>query len=182
MDFTELALEGAYVVTSERHRDERGSLSRIWDASEFARHGLTPGLAQSSVSRNPRRGTLRGLHYQVAPHEEAKLVLCLRGSIWDVIVDMRRESATFRQWHGHELNSESLQAVYVPEGFAHGFLTLTEDTLVLYQISEVYSPNSARGVRWDDPAFNIHWPDDPALISERDRSYPDVDPTADSGS
>jgi dTDP-4-dehydrorhamnose 3,5-epimerase len=176
VDFTALPLEGAYQVTSEDHRDERGSFSRIWDSNEFARHGLASALAQSSLSWNPRRGTLRGLHYQVAPHEEAKLVSCLRGSIWDVIVDLRRDSSTFSQWHGQQLDGDSLSALYVPKGFAHGFLTLADDVLVLYQIAEAYDPKSARGVRWDDPAFNIEWPASPTLISGRDRSYPDFSP------
>ena len=173
MRFEALPLAGAYSVIPEPHDDERGFFARIWSSAEFAERGLAPRLAECSVSHTPHRGTLRGLHYQVAPHEEAKFVTCVRGSIWDVIVDLRTESPTFRQWHGTELDGGQLQAFYVPEGFAHGFLTLSDDVLVLYQISEFHDAASARGVRWDDPAFGIFWPFQPSVVGERDRSYPD---------
>jgi dTDP-4-dehydrorhamnose 3,5-epimerase len=176
MEFIPLPLGGLYAVDFEDHRDERGSFSRIWDASDFARHGLKSVLAQSSVSWSPHQGTLRGLHYQVAPHEEAKLVTCVRGSIWDVTVDLRPGSPTFCHWHAETLDMESLRSVFVPEGLAHGFLTLTDDVLVLYQISGAYEPGSARGVPWDDPAFKIPWPSTPNLISTRDRSYSSFNP------
>ena len=176
MEFTALPIDGLYAVGFEDHRDERGSFSRIWDSSEFARHGLRSVLAQTSVSWSPVQGTLRGLHYQAAPHEEAKLVTCLRGSIWDVAVDLRRDSPTFRRWHAEKLDGESLRSIYVPEGVAHGFLTLTDDVLVLYQISHAHVPSSARGVRWNDPAFKIGWPTTPNVISSRDQSYPDFGP------
>jgi dTDP-4-dehydrorhamnose 3,5-epimerase len=176
MDVTPLALDGLLAVAFDEHRDERGSLSRIWDAAEFASHGLHSDLSQSSVSWTPKQGTLRGLHYQVPPHEETKLVTCVRGTIWDVAVDLRRESRTFCRWHAERLGGGSLRSIYVPEGVAHGFLTLTDDVLVVYQIAGAYEPASARGVRWNDPAFLIDWPSRPAIMSERDRSFDDFLP------
>jgi dTDP-4-dehydrorhamnose 3,5-epimerase len=176
MELTPLSLDGLVAIGFEEHRDERGSFSRIWDAAEFANHGLKSHLAQSSVSWTPRRGTLRGLHYQVAPHEEAKLVTCVRGSIWDVAVDLRRKSATFCRWHAERLDGGTARSVYVPEGVAHGFLTLSDDVLVVYQISSPHEPGSARGVRWNDPAFMIDWPSPPAIISSRDESFDDFRP------
>jgi dTDP-4-dehydrorhamnose 3,5-epimerase len=176
MELTRLPLEGLMAFRFEEHRDERGSFARIWDAEELARAGLRSDLAQSSVSSTPRRGTLRGLHYQVAPHEETKLVTCVRGSIFDVAVDLRPGSATFRRWHAERLEGASLRSLYVPEGFAHGFLTLSDDVLVVYQISGEYDPGSARGVRWNDPAFGIEWPGPPVVISQRDQSFDDFRP------
>jgi dTDP-4-dehydrorhamnose 3,5-epimerase len=174
MEFRPLPIAGAFLVTPERHEDDRGFFARSWDAEEFQAHGLNPRLAQTSLSLSPRAGTLRGLHYQAAPHEEAKIVTCVRGSIWDVVVDLRPGSATFRRWHAEELTGANLWALYVPEGCAHGFLTTTDDALVLYQISAPHDPAAARGVRWDDPAIGIAWPDRPVVISGRDASYPDV--------
>jgi len=176
MELTQLSLEGLVANAFDEHRDERGSFTRIRDGAEFASHGLHPDFPQSSVSWTPKRGTLRGLHYQVPPHEEAKLVTCLRGSIWDVAVDLRRESATFCRWHAERLDGASLRSLYVPEGFAHGFLTLSDEVLVLYQISSAHEPGSARGVRWNDPAFMIDWPTPPAIISARDQSFEDFRP------
>lgn len=173
MRFEELPLGGAFVVTPEPQEDERGSFARIWSSAEFAERGLAADLAECGLSLTPRRGTLRGLHYQVPPHEEAKFLMCVRGAIWDVIVDLREDSPTYRRWHGMELSAENILALYVPEGFAHGFLTLSDDVLVLYQISEPYDPECARGVRWDDPAFAIDWPAQPAIIGDRDLWHPD---------
>jgi dTDP-4-dehydrorhamnose 3,5-epimerase len=173
MELTPLPLDGLLAFRFEEHRDERGSFTRIWDAAELARSGLRSDLAQSSVSRTPRRGTLRGLHYQVPPHEETKLVTCVRGSIFDVVVDLRPRSATFGRWHAERLDGASLRSLYVPAGFAHGFLTLSDDVLVVYQISGEYDPGSARGVRWNDPAFAIEWPAEPLVISSRDQSFDD---------
>jgi dTDP-4-dehydrorhamnose 3,5-epimerase len=175
LTFRPLPLDGAYSVTATRHEDERGWFARSWCATELAAQGLTSVMAQSSFSYNERRGTLRGLHYQLAPHEEAKLVTCVRGAIWDVIVDLRAESPSFRRWYGEELNGETFRALYIPEGFAHGFLTLSDHTLVLYQISEPYAPGAGRGIRWDDPGFSIEWPAQPTVIDERDRLYPAFD-------
>lgn len=173
LTFRALPLEGAFAVMAARHEDERGWFARAWCAKELAAQGLNPVLAQASLSHNPRRGTLRGLHYQVAPHEEAKLVTCVRGTIWDVMVDLRPESATFCDWYGEKLDNATSRSLYIPEGLAHGFLTLADDALVLYQISESHVPSHASGVRWDDPGFAIDWPMAPTLMSERDRSYPD---------
>jgi dTDP-4-dehydrorhamnose 3,5-epimerase len=177
MRFLETELPGAYVLELEPYLDARGSFARIWCADELAAHGLTAGLAQCSISHSHRAGTLRGLHYQRAPHQEAKLVRCTRGAIFDVIVDLRPESPTYTSWFGVELDAERGSALYVPEGCAHGFQTLVEATEVLYLISSPYQPQAAAGVRWDDPAFGIEWP--PAAtrtISDRDRSWPDVQP------
>jgi dTDP-4-dehydrorhamnose 3,5-epimerase len=166
-------LPGAFVVEPELLRDDRGFFARTWDAVEFERAGLEPHVVQCSVSFNRTRGTLRGMHYQIAPYEEAKLVRCDAGSIFDVAVDLRRTSPTFMRWAGVELTAENRRALYVPPGCAHGFLTLKDATQVHYQISAPYSPDCARGVRWDDPAFGITWPGDVRVINERDRTYPD---------
>ena len=174
MKFTLTKIAGVWLVEMERHADERGWFARTWCVEEFTRHGLNPRLAQCSASFNRRRGTLRGMHYQAAPHEEAKLVRCVRGAMFDVALDLRPGSATFKQWVGVELSPDNGRALYVPEGCAHGFQTLADDTEVLYQISAPWHPDSARGVRWNDPAFGIEWysPKD-AILNERDKSYPD---------
>jgi len=173
MIFVETPLKGAYVIDPERLADERGFFARTWCRQEFEAHGLDSGLVQCSISFNHKRGTLRGMHYQVAPQAEAKLVRCTAGAIHDVVVDLRRESSTFCGWFAAELSADNHKMLYIPEGFAHGFLTLTDNTEVFYQISEYYVPESARGVRWDDPAFAISWPAYPIVISQRDSSYPD---------
>lgn len=173
MIFTETPLKGAFAIDPERLADERGFFARTWCRREFEEHGLNPGLAQCCLSFNHRQGTLRGMHYQVAPHAEEKLVRCTAGTIYDVIVDLRTDSDTFRHWFGVELSSGNRRMLYIPAGLAHGFLTLTEGAEVFYQISEYYAPECARGVRWNDPAFGIRWPDEVAMISERDRTYPD---------
>jgi dTDP-4-dehydrorhamnose 3,5-epimerase len=173
VQFVPTELPGAYVVELERHVDERGFFARAWSGDEFEATGLTSALSQCSISRNTRAGTLRGMHFQRHPHEEAKLVRCTRGSIWDVIIDLRPESPTHRRWIGVELDAASGRALYVPEGFAHGFQTLEDDTDVLYMISTPYAPESAAGVSWDDPAIGITWPEAPSrTISERDRAWP----------
>ena len=177
MKFVPLPLAGAYAIDLEPHRDERGFFARFWDAEEAKALGLAGSFLQSSLAHNPRRGTLRGLHYQLPPQAEAKLVLCVRGSIWDVIVDLRDASATYRKWHAETLDGERLRAVYVPEGFAHGYLTRSDDALVLYQISRPHNPDLARGVRWDDPALGIQWPAPPLIVAPRDRSFPNLDAT-----
>lgn len=177
MRFVETEIAGVTVVELERQEDERGFFARVWCREELAAQGLTGELAQCSVSRNPRAGTLRGMHFQRAPHEEAKLVRAMRGAIFDVVVDLRPGSETRGRWLGVELDAESGRGLYVPEGVAHGFQTLADDTDVLYLISAAYAPDAAGGVRWDDPAFGIAWP--PAaerVISERDRSWPDWAP------
>ena len=174
MKFVATKLRDAWVLELDRHEDERGFFARAWCRDEFADHGLVPELSQSSISRNSRAGTLRGMHFQTAPNEEAKLVRCTAGAIFDVIVDLRPDSPTYTEWVGVELEAERGDALYVPKGFAHGFQTLVDETDVLYMISNPYVPEAASGVRWDDPAFAIQWP--PAAIrtiSERDRAWPD---------
>lgn len=175
MIFTPTELAGAFVVDVEPRQDERGLFARTWCREEFAAHGLSDALAQCSVSFSPRPGTLRGMHYQAPPHEEVKIVRCTRGAIYDVIVDLRPASPTFRRWFGLELDADNRRMLYVPEGCAHGFVSLVADTEVDYRISQAYVAEAARGVRWNDPAFGIEWPRAVELISERDRSYPDFD-------
>jgi len=175
--FTPTALPGAYVVELEPLRDERGFFARSWDAEEFRSHGLNAHLSQCSVSWNDKAGTLRGMHYQAAPHGEAKLVRCTRGAIYDVIVDLRPESGAYTRWFGVELSADNRTALYLPEGLAHGFQTLRDDSEVFYQISVPFHAESSRGVRWDDPAFGIQWPATPQrILSQRDRAYPDFRP------
>jgi dTDP-4-dehydrorhamnose 3,5-epimerase len=169
--FAPTPLAGAYLVELERLADDRGFFARSFCQNEFKAKGLDPCLAQCNVSFNARRGTLRGLHYQDKPHEEAKLVRCTRGAIWDVIVDLRQDSPTRLRWHAAELSAENRAAFYVPKGFAHGFQTLADDTEVLYQMSEFYQPELARGVRWDDPKLAIAWPIPDPVLSPRDRTY-----------
>jgi dTDP-4-dehydrorhamnose 3,5-epimerase len=201
MIFTETELKGAYIIELEKLVDERGFFARSWCQREFESHGLNPRLVQCNISFNLKKGTLRGMHYQAAPYEEAKLVRCVRGSIYDVIIDIRPDSATYCHWIGVELaapysqppaqrsqltahgsppaahclqlTAYSYMMLYIPEGFAHGFLTLEDNTEVFYQMSEFFDPDHARGFRWNDPAFGIDWPSDVQVISDRDRSYPD---------
>ena len=172
MIFTELNLCGAYVIEVERHEDGRGYFGRSFCVEEFGRIGLKSGVAQCNVSFNRRKGTLRGIHYQVPPKAEAKLVRCTRGAIYDVIVDLRGGSPTFSRWAAVELSEDNSRMLYIPEGFAHGFQTLADDSEVFYQMFTPYSPEHARGVRWDDPAFGISWPLTDPIVSERDRSFP----------
>ena len=176
MRFTETKVAGAFLIEPEPVADERGFFARIWCREEFADHGLTGELAQANISFNHRRGTLRGLHYQAAPDAEAKLVRVTRGAIWDLALDLRRDSPTYLAWFGAELSDANRAALYVPEGCAHGFLTLTDGAEVAYQMSAPYAPQAARGVRFDDPAFGIEWPGEVVVINERDRTYPDVAP------
>lgn len=172
MIFTPSELQGAFVIDPELKGDERGFFTRTWCQKEFQAHGLNPRLVQCNLSHNFRRGTIRGMHYQAAPHEEAKLVRCTRGAIFDVIVDLRPRSPTFKRWLGIQLTARSRRMLYVPEGFAHGFQTLEDETEVFYQMTEFYHPESARGVRWDDPTFGIEWRPIEPILSERDRNYP----------
>lgn len=172
MKFVETRLRGAYAVRLEPIDDERGSFARSWCVREFADVGLSTTVVQCNVSTNRRTGTLRGLHYQLSPHAEVKIVRCTRGAIFDVIVDLRRDSPTFCQWESLELSAANGDMLYVPQGFAHGFQTLTDDAAVEYQMSEFYAPDAARGARFDDPAFAIAWPLAVTSISPRDMSYP----------
>lgn len=175
MIFHETTLSGAYLVQLEPHADERGSFARAWCRREFARYGLATDFVQGNVSTNPARGTLRGLHYQAGRHGEVKLVRCVRGAVYDVIVDMRPNSPTHLEWIGVELTPRELRMVYVPTGFAHGFQTLVDDTEVNYLVSAFYAPDAARGVRYDDPALAIEWPLPVTLISAQDKSWPLLD-------
>jgi dTDP-4-dehydrorhamnose 3,5-epimerase len=175
MIFTESPLSGAYVVDMQRLADERGFFARSYCAEEFAARGLGPELRQCSVSYNARKGTLRGLHYQDAPHEEHKLVRCTAGAIFDVIVDIRTSSPTYRHWYGEELTVDNRRSLFIPPGFAHGFVSLTDDTEVYYMISVAHAPSFSRGLRWNDPAFAIEWPLAPVVISARDAGYPLLD-------
>jgi dTDP-4-dehydrorhamnose 3,5-epimerase len=170
--FHETILPGAFEILLENLVDERGFFARSWCQKEFADHGLNPRLVQCNISVSLRQGTLRGMHYQAAPFAESKLVRCTRGSIYDVVLDLRPESPAFKQWIGVVLTAEKHNMVYVPEGCAHGFLTLENDIEVFYQMSEFYHAAAARGVRWDDPAFKIAWPGKVEVISARDRGYP----------
>jgi dTDP-4-dehydrorhamnose 3,5-epimerase len=174
MIFTELALAGTFVIDLEKREDDRGFFARAWCADEFMAHGLNPRLVQVNLSFNERAGTLRGMHFQRAPHEEAKCVRCTRGAIYDVVLDLRPESATYKRWASLELTAENRRMLYVPEGCAHGYQTLVPETETLYQVSAFYAPESEGGVRWDDPTFAIDWPDtSERVVSAKDASWPD---------
>ncbi len=173
MIFHETTIEGAYVVDPEPIGDERGFFARLWSRDEFVERGMSGSIVQCSMSYNARAGTLRGMHWQAPPHEEAKLVRCVRGAIYDVIADARTGSATADRWYGVELSAENRRLLYVPPYVAHGFQTLTDDVEVFYAMSGPYVPDAARGFRWDDPAFAIEWPAaEDRVIAERDRSWP----------
>jgi dTDP-4-dehydrorhamnose 3,5-epimerase len=169
--FTQTKLAGAYLVDAERRIDPRGFFARIWCREEFSAHGLDPNLVQCSISFNEVRGTLRGMHYQQKPHEEVKLVRCTTGEIYDVIVDLRANSPTRYQWTATILSAENRRSLYIPQGFAHGFQTLTDKVEVFYQMSEFYHPDSARGLPWNDPVIGIDWPIDNVIISDRDAAF-----------
>jgi dTDP-4-dehydrorhamnose 3,5-epimerase len=173
MTFDETVISGVFEIRINRMPDNRGFFARTWCRNEFEEHGLEPVLKQCSISYNARKGTLRGMHYQAAPFAESKLVRCTQGAIYDVVLDLRPQSPSFKNWIAVTLTAENRNMVYMPKGCAHGFLTLQEQTEVFYQMSEVYNAESARGVRWDDPAFRIAWPEKVEVISERDRTYPD---------
>jgi dTDP-4-dehydrorhamnose 3,5-epimerase len=178
MIFAPTTIAGAWVVELDRRVDERGYFARVWCAEEFERHGLPPELRQGSVSHNARAGTLRGMHFQWPPSAEGKLVRCEAGAVHDVILDLRPESATFMRHVGIVLDAEAGRAVYIPPGCAHGFQTLHDDTRVLYLMTDVYAPELADGVRYDDAAFGIRWPLPVSMIAARDAAYPDFDATA----
>jgi len=174
MLFKETKLKGAYIIEPERLEDSRGFFSRVWCKKEFEAHGLNLGLVQCNISFNKKRGTLRGMHYQLSPYEEAKLVRCTMGAIFDVIIDLRPKSATYLEWIGVELTADNRKMLYVPEEFAHGYQTLMPNTEVFYQVSQFYSKEFESGVRWNDPAFGIEWPEtENIIISDKDRDWPD---------
>ncbi len=174
MVFIETKLKGAFIIEIQPLEDERGFFARSWCQREFTEHGLDSRLAQCSISFNSKKGTLRGMHYQLPPFAESKLARCTRGAIYDVIIDLRPDSPTFLQWLATILSSENHNMLYVPKGCAHGFLTLEDDTEVFYQMSEFYTPEHARGLRWNDPLFAIEWPCAVSCISQKDRAHPDT--------
>jgi len=169
--FTETGLKGAYLIEPQTLDDERGCFARLWDKEVFEKHDLDSKLVQCNISFNIKKGTLRGMHFQAAPYEEKRLVRCTRGKIFDVIIDLRPESYSYKKWEGVELSDENYKMLYIPDGFAHGFQTLEDNTEVFYQISEFYRPEYSRGVRWDDKAFQIKWPLKPSVISEKDQKF-----------
>lgn len=174
MIFSETNLWGAFIIEVQRLEDDRGFFGRSFCRHEFDAQGLNPDVVQCNISLNRDAGTLRGMHYQATPHAEDKLVRCTRGGVYDVIVDLRKESPTYKQWVAVELTEDNSRMLYIPKGFAHGFQTLADNTEIFYQMSEFYHPESACGVRWNDPAFGIHWPaGGRAIISDRDQNWPD---------
>jgi dTDP-4-dehydrorhamnose 3,5-epimerase len=176
MKFHRTPLNGAYTIELERSGDDRGFFARAFCRNEFDKAGLVPQFVQVNNSLSARRGTLRGMHYQLAPKAEVKVVRCVRGVLWDVILDLRPDSSTFKKWFGAELSAENRLMMYVPKGFAHAILTLSDDTEALYLVDEFYGPEQERGVRWDDPNFRIDWPIEPSEISPKDKKWPDFDP------
>ena len=174
MLFIETKLKGAFVIELEKYSDDRGFFSRAWCQKEFKEQGINSQFVQANIGFSKNSGTIRGIHYQIAPFEEAKLVRCIRGAIFDVVLDLRPELPSFKQWFGVELRDENRKMLYVPEGCAHGYQTLVDNTEVFYQVSQVYSPESERGIRWNDPEFDIEWPiDEDLVISEKDQNWPD---------
>jgi dTDP-4-dehydrorhamnose 3,5-epimerase len=173
MRFTPTELAGAYVIDIEPRADDRGFFARTWCQNEFAQHGLVATIAQANMSYNHKRGTLRGMHFQRAPHAEVKIIRCTRGALYDVIIDLRPESPSYKRWIGVELSAANYRMLYVPEGFGHGFQTLEDDTEVAYNVSQFYTPGAEGGVRYNDPAFGIEWPLPVSVISEKDAAWPD---------
>jgi dTDP-4-dehydrorhamnose 3,5-epimerase len=172
--FTETKLKGAYIIELEELKDNRGFFARAWCQHEYEKHGLNARFVQANVSSSIKKGTLRGMHYQISPYEEIKLMRCIKGSIYDVIIDLRPDSSTYAQWIGLELTSENHKMLYVPENFAHCFQTLEDNTEVFYPVSQFYTPGSERGIRYDDPAFGIKWPEiNDLVMSEKDKCWPD---------
>lgn len=176
MKFTETRLAGAYVIETERFDDERGFFARSFCQKEFKEAGLDIQIAETNISFNKRKGILRGMHYQLPPKAQGKLVRCVKGAVYDVILDLRKKSPTYRQWISVELRENDLKMLYVPPEFAHGFQTLENDTEIFYMMTNFYAPKSARGIRWNDPSFNIQWPILPPFLSEKDRNLPDFKP------
>jgi dTDP-4-dehydrorhamnose 3,5-epimerase len=172
MIFKKTAFDGVYLIELDQNIDERGFFARSFCKKEFQENDIDLDIAQSNISFNKKKGTLRGMHYQVSPHAEAKLVSCPRGAVYDVIIDLRLNSPTYCKWLAVELSAQNYRSLYIPKGFAHGFQALSDDTVVLYQMSESYHPESARGIRWDDPLFLIEWPSNNQVISVKDRAYP----------
>lgn len=177
MKFIPTPLEGAFLIDLEKNGDERGFFARLFCAKEFAQHGLDPHVIQANNSLSKEKGTLRGMHYQLEPFAETKLVRCIQGSFYDVIIDLRPNSKTFGKWFGETLSQENRRMMFVPKGFAHGFLTLEPNSEVLYFVSNTYSKEHERGIRWNDPHFNIAWPEKPLSLSDKDQKHPNFNPT-----
>ncbi|MDX2253608.1 MAG: dTDP-4-dehydrorhamnose 3,5-epimerase [Nitrospira sp.] len=173
MLFHQTPLQGCYVIEPELIRDHRGFFARVWCRQELEQHGLKAELMQSNIGRSVRKGTLRGLHFQIGTHAEVKIVRCTRGAMFDVVVDLRRESATYKRWFGIELTAENEKMIYVPEGFAQGYLTLSDNTEMNYHTSKLFNREAATGVRFDDPQFGIEWPIEIAVMSQQDQQWPD---------
>jgi dTDP-4-dehydrorhamnose 3,5-epimerase len=173
MLFTETRLKGAFIIQLEKRGDERGFFARTFCQKEFSDHDLNPQLSQANLAYSRFKGTLRGMHYQAMPHAEAKLVRCTKGAIFDVAVDLRPDSATYRQWFGVTLSGDNYKMFYIPEEFAHGYMTIEDHCELTYMVSAFYEPHAERGVRWDDPAFNIKWPFSPKVISDKDKKWAD---------
>ena len=177
MKFTNTKLDGAYIVEMEPISDHRGFFARAWCSQEFEAQGLIAQFVQANLTYSPKRGTVRGLHYQIAPHQEVKLVRCTRGATYDVIVDLRPDSPTYRQWLAVELTADNHRMIYIPAGFAHGYQILMKDTEVFYQVGQYYAPKYERGARWNDPAFGVEWPiTSPLILSDKDKNWPDFQP------
>ena len=173
MIFTETNIGGVFVIELEKHEDDRGFFARTFCTDEFAKHGLVTDVSQCNIAYTKHKGTIRGLHYQIHPYEEVKLTRCVRGGVLDVVIDLRKGSPTFGQYEAAELTAENNKALYVPENFAHGYMSLTDDVVFMYQVSRPYSPGSERGIRWDDPDVAIRWPEmDRYIVSDKDRNAP----------
>lgn len=173
MIFNETKLKGAYIIEIKQLADERGFFGRLWCKKEMEEHGLNGNVVQVNTSSSKSKGTIRGLHYQKHPYEETKLMRCTKGAIYDVIIDLRKDSPTFLEWIGVELTDDNYKMLYVPEGFAHGFITLADNTEVIYLVTQFYTPGAEAGIRFDDPQFKINWPVEVTTVSEKDRSHPD---------
>ena len=173
MKFQETKLKGAFIIDIERLEDDRGFFARAWCKNEMEAHGCSADLKQANLSLSSKKGTLRGMHYQISPYEESKLVRCTCGALYDVIVDLRKDSPTYKEWIGVELTADNRRMLYVPEGFGHGFVTLEDDTEAFYLVTEFYTPGAEQGIRYNDPALGIEWPVDVEVISEKDASWPD---------
>lgn len=176
MRFTETPIKGAYLIAPDFFKDERGFFARVYCADDFKDKGIAPIFVQANNSLSCKKGTLRGMHYQLPPKAEDKLVRCIKGSFYDVVLDLRHDSSTFGQWYGVLLTAENLKMMYVPKGCAHGFITLEDNSEVFYMVSETYSKEHERGIRWNDPYFKIEWPEKPTVISEKDMNHPDFNP------
>lgn len=177
MIFKETKLQGVFIIEIEKRQDDRGFFARAWCKKEFEAHGLNVHLVQANLAFSQKKGTLRGMHYQMSPYEEAKLVRCIKGAIFDVAIDLRPDSSTYKEWVAVELTEDNHKTFYIPENFAHGYQTLTDNTELFYQVSQFYSPKYECGVRWNDPVFGIEWPEtDNLMISEKDKNWPDYLP------